>query len=43
MIAATGAAGVITAALIATMAFGAGWRPARRASRTQPMMALRDN
>ena len=27
--------------LLATVAFGAGWLPARRASRTQPMMALR--
>ena len=29
--------------LLATVAFGAGWLPARRASRTQPMMALRYN
>jgi putative ABC transport system permease protein len=27
--------------LLAAVAFGAGWLPARRASRTQPMMALR--
>jgi ABC-type antimicrobial peptide transport system permease subunit len=27
--------------LLAVVAFGAGWLPARRASRTQPMMALR--
>jgi ABC-type antimicrobial peptide transport system permease subunit len=27
--------------LLAAVAFGAGWVPARRASRTQPMMALR--
>jgi len=27
--------------LLATVAFGAGWLPARRASKTQPMMALR--
>jgi ABC-type antimicrobial peptide transport system permease subunit len=29
--------------LLAAVAFGAGWLPARRASRTQPMMALRYN
>ena len=29
--------------LLAVVAFGAGWLPARRASRTQPMMALRYN
>ena len=29
--------------LLAMVAFGAGWLPARRASRTQPMMALRYN
>ena len=29
--------------LLAAVAFGAGWLPARRASRTQPMMALRHN
>src|SRR4029079_17739433 len=27
--------------LLAAVAFGAGWLPARRASKTQPMMALR--
>ena len=27
--------------VLAAVAFGAGWVPARRASRTQPMMALR--
>jgi ABC-type antimicrobial peptide transport system permease subunit len=27
--------------LLASVAFGAGWLPARRASKTQPMMALR--
>jgi ABC-type antimicrobial peptide transport system permease subunit len=32
----------VTALLLLTaVAFGAGWVPARRASRTQPMMALR--
>ena len=29
--------------LLAVVAFGAGWLPARRASRTQPMLALRQN
>jgi predicted permease len=32
---------VSAVALLAAVAFGAGWLPARRASRTQPMMALR--
>jgi predicted permease len=31
----------IAVVLLAAVAFGAGWVPARRASRTQPMMALR--
>jgi ABC-type antimicrobial peptide transport system permease subunit len=31
----------IAVLFLSAVAFGAGWIPARRASRTQPMMALR--
>jgi predicted permease len=34
---------VSAVSLLSAVAFGAGWLPARRASRTQPMMALRYN
>ncbi len=41
MISILSAAFALLATLLAAVAFGAGWLPARRASRTEPMRALR--